>query len=957
MAWNPDAGIIAPYTANASINLSSGNDADKIIDSDTQTFWQSESPLPSNFVKRTDLNILAGLGAVGLCTSSNNAACHEVTDTDLDTSTPINVVGNTSFLNLVLPQSSNLLSISLKCSNAADVRIYVQKTNGNDFLIGTYTAANSYGLLRFPHFDTDIASIRLESDANFSVFEVAALADLPTEYVYFDLGEIKPVGWISTRHWMSDNVAATKLYVSTDAENWTEVAQLNPSSLYMIETVLPENVNARYVKLEHTLHDIDWVKASIWEMAIYDKNGPFGAMPTPQIQAHSMAELLGVNGVWGWGYNTYGSELEQGKGATHFNRLASHARNYHNMDWDITDPDHTPDYENMANGNGTEGQPWLNWDIEYQSWNDAGLKVQASIQFLSSMQPLSVWDTPYESAYNYGYAFANHFGPTNGNGLIDAMEIGNEPWHYPSDFYEEVLRGMAEGAKAADPNMQVMSCALQAGIPENENSYFKNYTGTHISETAANSIDIYNIHHYSYINAENGERLGVHPEHSHSSMKYILNDIRFRNVNMSDKKIYLSEWGWDSAGGGEDCTHSECVTEQEQAFYAVRGALMSARLGLDRLTWYFYANTGGASSLYARSGLTASAATGFAEKRSFKALESMVNMIGDKHFIDVIQEDEEAWVYLLGDENGNPTHLAAWRPINGNDESTITIDIDLNKTAVEARILDGFSSEGQSTSLPSSNNGTMTLSISSAPLIVALDENNLAPLTVSPIWQIKAFLEGAYNPTSGLMNTRLQNENLLSMTQPFDEMPWSYTGNESIATAVNEAENIVDWVLVEARDADNMYEIVARKAAILLRDGSIVDTDNLTEGLTFNSLEINENYYIVVRSRNHLDVMSNEVVSFPNETVFDFTKVENIYGGTNQVEEVADNFWALYAGDMNANGVITVRDFNYFRDEVSIISEYVCSDTNFDGNVTVSDFNTFRNNFSVIGMYAIRYEY
>ena len=240
---------------------------------------------------------------------------------------------------------------------------------------------------------------------------------------------------------------------------------------------------------------------------------------------------------------------------------------------------------------------------------------------------------------------------------------------------------------------------------------------------------------------------------------------------------------------------------------------------------------------------------------------------------------------------------------------------------------------------------------------MALDENNLAPLTVSPIWQIKAFLEGAYNPTSGLMNTRLQNENLLSMTQPFDEMPWSYTGNESIATAVNEAENIVDWVLVEARDADNMYEIVARKAAILLRDGSIVDTDNLTEGLTFNSLEINENYYIVVRSRNHLDVMSNEVVSFPNETVFDFTKVENIYGGTNQVEEVADNFWALYAGDMNANGVITVRDFNYFRDEVSIISEYVCSDTNFDGNVTVSDFNTFRNNFSVIGMYAIRYEY
>ncbi|MGB1207002.1 MAG: hypothetical protein ACPG5B_15255 [Chitinophagales bacterium] len=955
MAWNPDAGIINPYTTNANISLSSGNEAHKINDGDTQTFWQSEAPLPSNFIERTDLNILAGLGAIGLCTSSNNTACHDVTDTNLDTSTPINRVGNLAFLNIVLPQTSNVLSVSLKCNATADIRVYMQKTNGDNFLIGTYTAENSYGLLRFTHFNTDIASIRLESDADFSVFEVAALADLPTEYAFFDLGEIKPVGWISTRHWMSDNVASTKLYVSTDAENWTQVAQLNPVSLHTMETVLPENINARYVKLEHALHDIDWVKASIWEMAVYDKNGPFGAMPTPEIQAHTMSELLGVNGVWGWGYNTYGSELEQGKGATHFNRLASHARNYHNMDWDITDPDHTPNYENMANGNGTEGQPWLNWDIEYQSWNDAGLKVQASIQFLSTMQPLATWNTPYASAYNYGYAFAAHFGPTSGNGLIDAMEIGNEPWHYPSDFYEEVLRGMAEGAKAADPNMQVMSCALQAGIVENENSYFKNYTGTHLSETAANSIDIYNIHHYSYVNTEDGNRMGVHPEHQHSSMKYILNDIRFRNINMPNKKIYLSEWGWDSAGGGENCTHSECVTEQEQAFYAVRGALMSARLGLDRLSWYFYANTGGGSSLYARSGLTASAATGFAEKRSFKALESMVNTIGDKHFIDVIQENDEAWVYLLGDENGNATHLAAWRPINGNDENEITIDIDLNKTAVEARILNGFSSDGQTTSLPISNNGTMTLSISSAPLIVSLGETNVNPLTTNPIWKLKVFLEGAYNVSDGLMNTRLQNENLLSSTQPFGEMPWNYTGNESIATVVNEVENIVDWVLVEARNPNDIYEIVARKAAVLLRDGSIVDADNLENGLAFNDLDMNKNYYVVIRSRNHLDVASAKTVIFPNEIVYDFTKLENIYGGESQAKIVANDIWALCAGDINANGVITVSDFNYFKDELSFINEYVSSDTNFDGNVTVTDFNTFKNNFSIIGIYAIRY--
>ena len=120
-------------------------------------------------------------------------------------------------------------------------------------------------------------------------------------------------------------------------------------------------------------------------------------------------------------------------------------------------------------------------------------------------------------------------------------------------------------------------------------------------------------------------------------------------------------------------------------------------------------------------------------------------------------------------------------------------------------------------------------------------------------------------------------------------------------------------------------------------------------------MQINENYYIVVRSRNHLDIVSAEPVVFPNETQYDFTRLENIYGGQEQAREIAENMWALYAGDMNANGVITVSDFNYFRDELSFINEYVGSDTNFDGNVTVTDFNTFKNNFSVIGIYAIRY--
>jgi hypothetical protein len=75
--------------------------------------------------------------------------------------------------------------------------------------------------------------------------------------------------------------------------------------------------------------------------------------------------------------------------------------------------------------------------------------------------------------------------------------------------------------------------------------------------------------------------------------------------------------------------------------------MMLSRLGVDEMTWFFYANSNNPSSLYTRSGLTGSSATSFMEKRSFTAFEALLHRIGDHYFLDTLAENDDHWVYLF----------------------------------------------------------------------------------------------------------------------------------------------------------------------------------------------------------------------------------------------------------------------------------------------------------------------
>lgn len=728
--WNPSAGIIPSFTDNATITSSSpGSGLQNVIDNNVNTAWQSDAPLPSGFVNRPDQNKVYQQGAT-ICsgTGSNYAV---ITDGNTNTANTINLQGGKAMLNMNLGTATQMYSISMKMSTSNPVDVYAFFTPTDSILVTSYMSTDNYAWKRFNLPTTAIQSFKWYCTSSFQVFEVAIMADLPQEWAVVDLGSMKNIGQIVTRHWSggATNATATDIYVSADNINWTHVSSLVHDALQPIITQVIPTLNARYIKVAHTLTMTDWNKVYLWEIDAYNSDGMYGAFPTAVKSPAPFKSVLGVNGIWGWGHNAYSTSLGANQGPRLYNQAARHARNYHAMSWDVTDPDIKPDYATMAAGGGTQGQWWLNWDTEYQDWVNAGLKIQASIQFL---YPAAAWDSAYISAYEYGYEFAKHFGPTFGTGNIEMMEVGNEPWELDSTLYKTILDGMAKGAKDADPAMQVIPCALQAVDPSSDLLFYnQNYMGTRVKPSNAPYLDGLNVHAYSYVNNAQGVRVATFPEDPKSDIKSILAAIRFRNQNMPGKKIFWSEYGWDADGGVESCTHNECVGERAGTAYAIRAAMMGWRWGMDRMTWFFYANDVSGSSLYTRSGLTTSKNDNFQKKKVFTAFEALLANIEDSYFLGIIKEDSTAWIYELGDSLGNVTQLIAWRPIEGSITNTSSVNFAYTHSPLSAVKLEGLNPLGETIPTPSYNMGMMTADLGSVPIIIKVDgstniENALA---------------------------------------------------------------------------------------------------------------------------------------------------------------------------------------------------------------------------------------
>jgi hypothetical protein len=202
----------------------------------------------------------------------------------------------------------------------------------------------------------------------------------------------------------------------------------------------------------------------------------------------------------------------------------------------------------------------------------------------------------------------------------------------------------------------------------------------------------------------------------------------------------------------------------------------------------------------------------------------------------------------------------------------------------------------------------------------------------------KIFLQGPFNSSS--MQTTLNQGSYLPILQPYNAPPWNYNGTENLGSGPSST--MVDWVLVELRNANNPSQIVARRAALLKNNGSLLEP-NGNEGVVFNNT-VPGSYYLAIYHRNHLAIMSSGPVPLStNSTLYDFTNAMNKAYGQNPMIQLASGIYGMYASDGNADGVIDLTD----RDDIWLIENgnmgYLEGDFNMNSGVTVHDVNQFWN--------------
>ena len=133
--------------------------------------------------------------------------------------------------------------------------------------------------------------------------------------------------------------------------------------------------------------------------------------------------------------------------------------------------------------------------------------------------------------------------------------------------------------------------------------------------------------------------------------------------------------------------------------------------------------------------------------------------------------------------------------------------------------------------------------------------------------------------------------------------------------AVTGEDAIVDWVFVELRDQDDYTSVVATRSGLLQRDGDVVDLDGVSK-LFFPNVPV-DNYFVVVRHRNHLGVMTKypltpqvmeTLVDFSdiNTDVFDFANTDNEFNYSGYALKSAANYdlQVMWGGDLDCNGKI-----------------------------------------------------
>lgn len=211
---------------------------------------------------------------------------------------------------------------------------------------------------------------------------------------------------------------------------------------------------------------------------------------------------------------------------------------------------------------------------------------------------------------------------------------------------------------------------------------------------------------------------------------------------------------------------------------------------------------------------------------------------------------------------------------------------------------------------------------------------------VSKSVNLKVWLRGPSLGTT--MSTTLATNELLPLNEPYEGLEFvrkGYSGESVADVNVFKDNNIVDWILVELRDRDNPEIVRYNRAALLNNVGQILDVDGVS--LVEFPFVRDFDYFISIRHRNHLGIMTKEAVDITQP--IDFTLLNTEYTGPSDYRILHSPNYCLRAGKIGNGKILSYQGNNSWTSKVlpfisydvniPINNIYSVFDLNFDGNV------------------------
>lgn len=226
---------------------------------------------------------------------------------------------------------------------------------------------------------------------------------------------------------------------------------------------------------------------------------------------------------------------------------------------------------------------------------------------------------------------------------------------------------------------------------------------------------------------------------------------------------------------------------------------------------------------------------------------------------------------------------------------------------------------------------------------------------------LQLFLEGPYELSLGQMENQMFQAGIIPINQPYNIAPWDINSSESVGAYSEFPSNTIDWVVVEMRSGTpnpgsgaHTTILVERQIGILKADGYVVQANG--SPLEFTNITLNQPYHIMVRHRNHLDVISSNPILGAESMIYDFTESVTKAFGAEQQKLLSNGVAVLHSGDFEVDGVIQVTDYDIWKSEPAIFNSYSITDANLDGIVQVTDYDLWFGNKAKVGTVEIQFQ-